>query len=165
MSLQNGIAGLVGPSTRKVKTSKYDISFIVNAPRSPPVSPDRRERIEATPSPTCGSECRSYSPVSERSWASLSPPPSSGAMPSPSASSGQFGYFSLLRIPQVSYLGVLRKSKAGRKRKLDYAPSSKSCIWCRGNKTPQWRLGPDGKRSLCNACGLEYAKHKKRMTW
>lgn len=34
-------------------------------------------------------------------------------------------------------------------------------FWCRqcgAKKTPQWREGPDGPRSLCNACGLKFRK-------
>ncbi|KAL5669523.1 hypothetical protein ACJX0J_021744, partial [Zea mays] len=26
--------------------------------------------------------------------------------------------------------------------------------------TPQWREGPDGRRTLCNACGLRYKSHR-----
>ncbi len=30
--------------------------------------------------------------------------------------------------------------------------------------TPEWRRGPDGARTLCNACGLHYAKlERKRL--
>eukprot|EP01115_Flamella_aegyptia_P013832 TRINITY_DN75900_c0_g1_i1.p1 TRINITY_DN75900_c0_g1~~TRINITY_DN75900_c0_g1_i1.p1 ORF type:complete len:81 (+),score=1.76 TRINITY_DN75900_c0_g1_i1:35-244(+) len=30
------------------------------------------------------------------------------------------------------------------------------CVKCLAKETPQWRLGPDKKSSLCNACGLRY---------
>lgn len=40
------------------------------------------------------------------------------------------------------------------------APSSavarRRCQHCGTEKTPQWREGPDGKRTLCNACGQRY---------
>ncbi|SCU78046.1 LADA_0A03510g1_1 [Lachancea dasiensis] len=32
------------------------------------------------------------------------------------------------------------------------------CAHCHSAKTPEWRKGPHGKRSLCNACGLFYKK-------
>jgi hypothetical protein len=51
------------------------------------------------------------------------------------------------------------KPKVGRKRKvLNGTNASGECIWCKVKKTAQWRKGPKGARSLCNACGLEWAK-------
>jgi len=32
------------------------------------------------------------------------------------------------------------------------------CHACGTTETPEWRRGPDGTKSLCNACGLHYAK-------
>ncbi|KAI8840281.1 hypothetical protein BC829DRAFT_25391 [Chytridium lagenaria] len=32
------------------------------------------------------------------------------------------------------------------------------CLW--GYKTPLWRTGPSGHRTLCNACGMRWAKGK-----
>ncbi|KAG1196861.1 hypothetical protein G6F70_007105 [Rhizopus microsporus] len=32
------------------------------------------------------------------------------------------------------------------------------CHSCGTTETPEWRRGPDGARTLCNACGLHYAK-------
>ncbi|KAI3474943.1 hypothetical protein Pfo_030254 [Paulownia fortunei] len=37
----------------------------------------------------------------------------------------------------------------------------KKCIQCHTTSTPQWRPAPDGTMSLCNACGLRYAKNLK----
>ncbi|KAF6176942.1 hypothetical protein GIB67_027742 [Kingdonia uniflora] len=34
----------------------------------------------------------------------------------------------------------------------------KSCSNCKTTRTPQWRIGPDGLRSLCNACGIRRTK-------
>eukprot|EP01089_Gocevia_fonbrunei_P011625 TRINITY_DN251_c0_g1_i4.p1 TRINITY_DN251_c0_g1~~TRINITY_DN251_c0_g1_i4.p1 ORF type:complete len:146 (-),score=16.35 TRINITY_DN251_c0_g1_i4:33-470(-) len=36
------------------------------------------------------------------------------------------------------------------------------CDHCETRVTPEWRRGPTGKHSLCNACGLKYAKILKR---
>ncbi|KAI7897257.1 uncharacterized protein EV154DRAFT_489479 [Mucor mucedo] len=32
------------------------------------------------------------------------------------------------------------------------------CHSCSTTETPEWRKGPDGARTLCNACGLHYSK-------
>jgi hypothetical protein len=36
------------------------------------------------------------------------------------------------------------------------------CLGCKATSTPEWRRGPLGPRTLCNACGLVYAKIIKR---
>lgn len=52
-------------------------------------------------------------------------------------------------------------SKIGKvnKRKLSSAMASplfKRCTHCEVTKTPQWREGPLGPKTLCNACGVRY---------
>lgn len=37
------------------------------------------------------------------------------------------------------------------------------CSQCGSTKTPEWRSGPQGCRTLCNACGLFFTKVSKRM--
>ncbi|KAH7248401.1 hypothetical protein B0J15DRAFT_498441 [Fusarium solani] len=37
------------------------------------------------------------------------------------------------------------------------------CHCCNRVNTPEWRRGPDGARTLCNACGLRYAKLRKQQ--
>lgn len=37
-----------------------------------------------------------------------------------------------------------------------------ACQHCGSRKTPEWRRGPDGSRTLCNACGLFYSKMIKK---
>eukprot|EP01098_Paradermamoeba_levis_P012382 TRINITY_DN5407_c0_g3_i1.p1 TRINITY_DN5407_c0_g3~~TRINITY_DN5407_c0_g3_i1.p1 ORF type:complete len:206 (-),score=35.66 TRINITY_DN5407_c0_g3_i1:204-821(-) len=37
-----------------------------------------------------------------------------------------------------------------------------ACISCGTLKTPGWRKGPDGKISLCNACGIRFSAMNKR---
>ncbi|KAF7327965.1 GATA-type domain-containing protein [Mycena kentingensis (nom. inval.)] len=51
--------------------------------------------------------------------------------------------------------GVVTKTKY-RKRSRTTPPGK--CHSCQINETPEWRRGPDGARTLCNACGLHYAK-------
>lgn len=41
------------------------------------------------------------------------------------------------------------------------APPGK-CHSCNISETPEWRRGPDGARTLCNACGLHFAKLTKK---
>lgn len=36
------------------------------------------------------------------------------------------------------------------------------CRHCGTSETPEWRRGPDGARTLCNACGLYHAKMLRR---
>ncbi|KAI8841716.1 hypothetical protein BC829DRAFT_402387 [Chytridium lagenaria] len=38
------------------------------------------------------------------------------------------------------------------------------CSSCGATKTPEWRRGPNGPRTLCNACGLTYAKSRRRRS-
>ncbi|GMM38318.1 Gat2 protein [Saccharomycopsis crataegensis] len=37
------------------------------------------------------------------------------------------------------------------------------CMQCGRKDTPEWRRGPDGARTLCNACGLFHSKLHKKM--
>lgn len=39
--------------------------------------------------------------------------------------------------------------------------TSTKCSNCQATKTAQWRTGPDGHKSLCNACGLRCSKKSK----
>lgn len=34
------------------------------------------------------------------------------------------------------------------------------CVHCHSTETPLWRAGPDGPKTLCNACGVRYKKGK-----
>ena len=40
----------------------------------------------------------------------------------------------------------------------------RACVECGMVKTPQWRRGPDGSVSLCNACGLRYIKSNRKRS-
>ncbi|KAH9992428.1 hypothetical protein BJV77DRAFT_432588 [Russula vinacea] len=41
-------------------------------------------------------------------------------------------------------------------------PEGQTCLGCNATSTPEWRRGPLGPRTLCNACGLVYAKLIKK---
>lgn len=45
---------------------------------------------------------------------------------------------------------------------LKLEDSALSCEFCHVEETPKWREGPHGPRSLCNVCGLIYAKREER---
>eukprot|EP01133_Synstelium_polycarpum_P013848 gene13848-16328_t len=49
------------------------------------------------------------------------------------------------------------------KKKRGRPPSKKpvECSECKTTSTPEWRRGPNGE-SLCNACGLQFAKKMKK---
>jgi len=53
--------------------------------------------------------------------------------------------------------GVLR-------RRSMYRPSRRmdlKCEFCGRSESPEWRRGPSGPNSLCNACGIKYNKRRK----
>jgi hypothetical protein len=54
-------------------------------------------------------------------------------------------------------------SSEGKKRRGRAAPPGR-CHSCNRAETPEWRRGPDGARTLCNACGLHYAKLTRKQT-
>ena len=33
------------------------------------------------------------------------------------------------------------------------------CHWCGTTSSPEWRPGPHGKKTLCNACGLKFSRN------
>lgn len=51
-----------------------------------------------------------------------------------------------------------KRRRGGRKKK-----ASTVCTQCELTQTPEWRRGPQGLRTLCNACGLYYLKLLKRF--
>ena len=38
----------------------------------------------------------------------------------------------------------------------DASSLGRRCVHCGNQKTPQWRAGPAGAKTLCNACGVRY---------
>ena len=37
------------------------------------------------------------------------------------------------------------------------------CRLCKCTKTPMWREGPTGQRTLCNGCGIRYKRTIKKL--
>ncbi|KAG2424471.1 hypothetical protein HXX76_014523 [Chlamydomonas incerta] len=40
--------------------------------------------------------------------------------------------------------------------------SGRTCVECGATQTPQWREGPAGPKTLCNACGVRYVRAQQR---
>lgn len=54
-----------------------------------------------------------------------------------------------------------KNSRSGLKKKpvgpeVDTAGEGRKCLHCATDRTPQWRTGPMGPKTLCNACGVRY---------
>lgn len=56
------------------------------------------------------------------------------------------------------------EEKSDRAKKRKKVADAVDGVWCREcevRSTPQWRRGPEGPGTLCNACGLRFAGNKK----
>ncbi|PIA36100.1 hypothetical protein AQUCO_03400184v1 [Aquilegia coerulea] len=56
----------------------------------------------------------------------------------------------------VSYEPKIKKKNVGATRMSMTSSSGRRCLHCLSEKTPQWRAGPLGPKTLCNACGVRY---------
>lgn len=55
---------------------------------------------------------------------------------------------------------TLRSKKKSKKSKVD--EDTHVCTDCGTVESPEWRKGPQGPKTLCNACGLRYAKQSRK---
>ncbi|XP_054789270.1 GATA transcription factor 9-like [Prosopis cineraria] len=76
----------------------------------------------------------------------LSPSPSASPSPSSTSSSSD---------PDV-VLSTGKKPGKSAPRRKDSGGEGRKCLHCATDKTPQWRTGPMGPKTLCNACGVRY---------
>ncbi|CAD6268285.1 unnamed protein product [Miscanthus lutarioriparius] len=60
--------------------------------------------------------------------------------------------------PAVYLVKKKKKKKAAASARKPWRPSksAKQCLHCGSSSTPQWREGPLGRSTLCNACGVRY---------
>ncbi|EFA75635.1 putative GATA-binding transcription factor [Heterostelium album PN500] len=72
---------------------------------------------------------------------------------------GQIQLPPLLRPRQYHACKIPKEERPSKRRKNH---TTLFCRHCGTNDTPEWRRGPDGRKSLCNACGLHYSKTVKR---
>ncbi|KAG2202196.1 hypothetical protein INT47_002115 [Mucor saturninus] len=64
-------------------------------------------------------------------------------------------------MPQRS---LTPEPRAGKKKRLNpSAEVAKVCTDCGITEAPEWRRGPNGPKTLCNACGLRWSKSKKKL--
>ena len=62
----------------------------------------------------------------------------------------------------IKKIDQIHKKKRNRNRKRKHKKKiEKICVECQTKETPEWRSGPNGYATLCNACGLRAAKRKK----
>eukprot|EP01096_Ripella_sp_DP13-Kostka_P000762 TRINITY_DN1087_c1_g1_i1.p1 TRINITY_DN1087_c1_g1~~TRINITY_DN1087_c1_g1_i1.p1 ORF type:complete len:944 (-),score=420.62 TRINITY_DN1087_c1_g1_i1:274-3105(-) len=93
-------------------------------------------------------------------------------MPSDSAQMNKMMGAGFMMIPGMGYPGEFGKGMLDgsggdpgwpkRKRKRVMSRTNLKCRICQETETPEWRKGPDGNHTLCNACGLNYAKKLKQ---
>ncbi|KAF9080820.1 hypothetical protein BGX23_001629 [Mortierella sp. AD031] len=77
------------------------------------------------------------------------------------SSSIQSGYSQSTEGTRNSKNSDAPHQKYRKRAKRSQAPGR--CQSCHSSDTPEWRRGPDGARTLCNACGLHYAKLLRRQ--
>jgi GATA zinc finger len=75
-----------------------------------------------------------------------------------SMSSGHLGPASVFHAHQQGRISQAMPRRV-RKRRDE---AEQSCLSCSAKETPEWRKGPTGPRTLCNACGLLYAKQCRK---
>ncbi|PRP73848.1 hypothetical protein PROFUN_10218 [Planoprotostelium fungivorum] len=59
---------------------------------------------------------------------------------------------------------IEKEGNPGQRRRRQVYASRRNlhCHWCGVTETPEWRRGPAGDHTLCNACGLHHAKSLKK---
>ncbi|XP_062204863.1 GATA transcription factor 4-like [Phragmites australis] len=90
-------------------------------------------------------------------WHSLVPRPASQTSPSSSCSSSDFQSSKPAR-PNGSNGSRGKKSPVpgGAAGEAGMEAGVRRCTHCASEKTPQWRTGPLGPKTLCNACGVRF---------
>ncbi|KAJ6683818.1 hypothetical protein OIU85_007506 [Salix viminalis] len=72
----------------------------------------------------------------------------------------------------AQYMGVIMDLKGRKSSREDdrngggvsgEVEDKKACTDCKTTKTPLWRGGPAGPKSMCNACGIRYRKKRTMM--
>lgn len=90
-----------------------------------------------------------------RIWPVLSPSFTESSTSSSSSSSSTTS-FSPWPVQSQTGDSVLGKPPAKKQKKKPAEGQPRRCSHCGVTKTPQWRAGPLGSKTLCNACGVRY---------
>lgn len=70
---------------------------------------------------------------------------------------------SLQSLKRFLNIGEIRSDKSGATDpEFPDGAVARTCAECKTDRTPLWRNGPDGPKSLCNACGIRFKKIGKR---
>ncbi|PAN48526.1 hypothetical protein GQ55_9G402300 [Panicum hallii var. hallii] len=91
-------------------------------------------------------------------WHSLVPRPPSQSSPSSSCSSSDFPSSNKPGRPNGANGSRGKKSPGpgGAAPEVGMEGGVRRCTHCASEKTPQWRTGPLGPKTLCNACGVRF---------
>ncbi|XP_010515491.1 PREDICTED: GATA transcription factor 6-like [Camelina sativa] len=89
-------------------------------------------------------------------WSHGSPSSSSSSATSSSSSSGPPSSPLWLSGFELDLLDEPRVKKQKKMKKLAGQTQTRRCSHCGVQKTPQWRAGPKGAKTLCNACGVRF---------
>ncbi|CAD6252057.1 unnamed protein product [Miscanthus lutarioriparius] len=122
-------------------TAWHRTSSLAAEPPPPPPSPAAVSRLVVPKRKRDRSVMRGRRPWS-LDMPSIIPIPHAA---NPSSSSGSSG---------VRQQGLVPRPPTNRRR------VQRACSHCDSTETPQWRAGPDGPGTLCNACGLRYTLNK-----
>ncbi|KAF0925166.1 hypothetical protein E2562_015585 [Oryza meyeriana var. granulata] len=140
------------------------------APRAPPAVADSAVQLPAggvlpTEAPVPGKARSKRSRVAPCSWSSrllvLPPPPASPPSPasaviSPSESGTAAPAFPAKKAAKSAKKKDAPTPAAAPNAAAQAAAEGRRCLHCETDKTPQWRTGPMGPKTLCNACGVRY---------
>ncbi|KAL1891508.1 hypothetical protein Sste5346_007599 [Sporothrix stenoceras] len=88
-------------------------------------------------------------------------PGSAGGASSSGAGRQKLANMDDMDMPMYNEPGTKPYGMEVKKRRGRAAPPGR-CHSCNRIDTPEWRRGPDGARTLCNACGLHYAKLERK---
>ncbi|XP_057966126.1 GATA transcription factor 5-like [Malania oleifera] len=145
-------------------TGKEIISGRVENRSEPELKPAIR-RLACFPSTVPVKPRSKRSRATGRTWALASPPLTESSLTSSLSSPSSTLCLILTKSPQnMDFFCSLGKPPTKKqKRKLVPAQCSggtqsqqRRCSHCQVQKTPQWRTGPLGAKTLCNACGVRY---------
>ena len=144
-----------GAGTQTVSSSSSEsIKFRVSSPvsvldnSSESSSSKRKEQADDT--------CRRDDASSKRPRQSFFIPPPPHLVSPTSSSDSENSENSENYGESCSPLPAEKKIKLSSNDAFNPRGGSRRCLHCEVTKTPQWRAGPLGPKTLCNACGVRY---------
>ncbi|KAL2516865.1 GATA transcription factor 12 [Abeliophyllum distichum] len=84
----------------------------------------------------------------------LSPTPLSSAPAMPASSESDI--VSKSKSGEKTVMAAVKKEEGFDTATTENGGEGRKCLHCAIDKTPQWRTGPMGPKTLCNACGVRY---------